>query len=268
MVQRSTPMFTSYRAYSGGGSRTTIHEVDDEQLMQESKGNFTKGETRDKVESPQNYGFTSVVADAEKGKDGQIDSSAEGFVSFMGGNRSFPVMGIMDDRRHRLIGLAKDAAKGAAAMFGLREWGHQHLITEDGVFTTGNEDKKIRMALVKNKNNQQQQPSQQQQANGAGAGGASSSGGGTQQKQKGQRSLHKEDSSTYVDMTKDSVHTVRGSGNVEATDSKTLTYHSDKSKSTRADDTHTHIKNGAVIWVSKGCFASMPIIIKDDPCDT
>ena len=42
-------------------------------------------------ESPQNYGFTSVVADAKKGKDGQIEQSAEGFMSFMGGNRSFPV---------------------------------------------------------------------------------------------------------------------------------------------------------------------------------
>jgi hypothetical protein len=45
------------------------------------------------------------VLPAKKGKDGQIEESAEAFMSFMGGNRSFPVASVMDDRRHRPMGL-------------------------------------------------------------------------------------------------------------------------------------------------------------------
>jgi hypothetical protein len=74
-------------------------------MMQESMGNFMSNEARKAIEAPQNYGFSSVVKAATKGADGKIKESAEGFVSFMGGNRSFPVMGIMDDRRYRPMGL-------------------------------------------------------------------------------------------------------------------------------------------------------------------
>ena len=42
---------------------------------------------------------------AKKGKDGQIEESAEAFIGFQGGNRSFPVAYLMDDRRHRPMGL-------------------------------------------------------------------------------------------------------------------------------------------------------------------
>jgi hypothetical protein len=73
--------------------------------MQESKGNFMANEARSAIEAPQNYGFSSVVRKAAKDAQGKIQQSAEGFVSFMGGNRSFPVMGIMDDRRHRPMGM-------------------------------------------------------------------------------------------------------------------------------------------------------------------
>lgn len=104
-MHRATPLNTSFRAYSSGGARTMISGVDDGKMMQEMAGNFMKGETRDKVESPQNYGFSSVVRAATKDAQGMIKEAAEGFVSFMGGNRSFPVVAIMDDRRHRPMGL-------------------------------------------------------------------------------------------------------------------------------------------------------------------
>jgi hypothetical protein len=74
-------------------------------MMQESNGNFMANEQRSGIEAPQNYGFTSTVRKATKDDQGKITSSAEGFVSFMGGNRSFPVMGIMDDRRYRPMSL-------------------------------------------------------------------------------------------------------------------------------------------------------------------
>ena len=97
-MHRATPLNTSIRSYTAGGSRSVVDKVDDEKLMQEMGGNFMANETRSEVESPQNYGFTSVVFDAEKDKDGKVKASAETFIGFMGGNRSFPVAGPMDDR--------------------------------------------------------------------------------------------------------------------------------------------------------------------------
>src|SRR5580765_5862221 len=104
-MHRATPLNTSFRAFSSGGARGVVDKVDDDSLMQEMSGNFMKGETRDKVEAPQNYGFSSVIQPAKKGSDGQIEESAEHFTSFMGGNRSFPVGAIMDDGRFRPMGL-------------------------------------------------------------------------------------------------------------------------------------------------------------------
>jgi phage gp45-like len=225
-MHRATPLTSSFRAYVAGGSRATVPEVDDTKLMQESLGNFMSNEARKAIEAPQNYGFTSVVADAMKGSGGKIQQSAETFVSFMGGNRSFPVFGNMDDRRHRLINLAKDAAKGATAMFGMKEWGQQILNTVDGIFMTGNTQKKIRFQLVDNQNGKTQQQmrgakelprkfrsksgvefdietfivDQVEARDGSGGGG---SGGGQSTGATGQKTLHKENSSKYLEMTKD-----------------------------------------------------------------
>jgi hypothetical protein len=104
-MHRATPLNTSFRSYSSGGARTMIHAADDSKMMQEMGGNFMKNETRDKVESPQNYGFSSVVRNPTQDALGNIISAAEGFINFIGGNRSFPVCGIMDDRRHRPMGM-------------------------------------------------------------------------------------------------------------------------------------------------------------------
>jgi len=165
------------RGFSGGGARALIDKMDPSQLMQEFKGNMFKGETRDKVEHPMNYGFVSLVAKAIKGKMGEISNSAEGFMSFMGGNRSFPMIGIMDDRRHRLLDIGSTSAgnggsattsavgvqvfadgstnpdqqqaaddkrskavEGSCGMHGLREWGHQSLICDTGIYVTARAD--------------------------------------------------------------------------------------------------------------------------------
>jgi len=104
-MHRSTHSSTLHRSYDSGGARATIDKVNDDSMMQEMSGNFMKGESGSEIESPQNYGFSSVVRPAKKGQDGQIEESAEGFISFMGGNRSFPVCGVMDDRRYRPRGL-------------------------------------------------------------------------------------------------------------------------------------------------------------------
>ena len=181
MVYRHTPLASAMRGYTAGGSRASIGPIDNSKLMQETNNcQGMRGESWGRMEAPQNYGFTSVTADPDEDeKTGMRKDSAEGMVSFMGGNRSFPVMGPTDDRRHRLFNLAKDAAKGAVAMFGLREWGQQFLNTEDGMHMTGNKEKKIRISLVENKNGKQQQQGQQQQADAGGGRGGATSGSGT-----------------------------------------------------------------------------------------
>lgn len=163
-MHRATVANTLHRSYASGGSRHLVDQIEDGPLMQTTKGSAHKGEVRKDVEAPQNYGFSSVVADATKGKDGQIEQCAEGFMSYLGGNRSLPVCGVMDDRRHRLKDLAKDAAKGAVSVFGQKEWGQQYLNTKDGQFITGNKEKKNRMQLVENKNGKKQPTTSPQQA--------------------------------------------------------------------------------------------------------
>ena len=301
-MHRAPPAHTLQRSYSAGGSRALIYTVDDAQLMQAMNGSGMKGETFKPSqisdlkgpEAPQNYGFTSVVADATKGADGQIDQCAEGFMNFMGGNRTFPVCGVMDDRRHRLINLAKDAAKGAVAFFGLKDWGQQFLNTDDGMYMTGNTQKKIRMALVQNQNGQtqQQQPGQQalprkfksksgvefdietfvvepRATNGGGGGGGSGSGGqqGTSQPT-GQKTLHKEDSTIWFQQDSTQAQSNHGDalGRQKGGSDSTVFYGTDNS--CQSTDGHSHIMGkGTHIWVSGGCFSDMPIIVvKDTMC--
>lgn len=188
-MHRATPLNTSFRAYSAGGARALIDKIDDAKLMQESGGSFMKGESRSKIESPQNFGFTSVVMPADKDKDGNVTGSAEAFMSFMGGNRSFPVAGVMDDRRHRL----KELEEGCVALFSPKEWGQQMLMHKDGVFLSGNKGKKVRLQLVENKNQQQQSRDGEE---------------GQQQKATGQKTLHKEESTQYLDIGTDATESV------------------------------------------------------------
>jgi phage gp45-like len=195
-MHRATPLNTSFRSYVAGGARVTVPDVDDGQFMQESKGNFMANEARSAIEAPQNYGFTSVVRDAAKGADGKIQQSAETFVQFMGGNRSFPVIGNMDDRRYRLYQLQK----GDTAMFDYLQ--HQLHMNNDGIFVTGRTDKKLKLQLV--------DPPQQQQS-GAQAQTASSSGGGSSsssQSSMGQTKRYQNSTKQYVEVTKDNTNVV------------------------------------------------------------
>jgi phage gp45-like len=318
-MHRQTPYDIAFRGYSAGGARSCIDKVDDSKLMQESNdAHGMLGESWPTAEAPQNYGFTSVVADATKSAAGKIQQCAEGFMSFIGGNRNFPVMGMMDDRRHRLKNLAKDATKGATAMFGLKEWGQQFLNTEDGNFLTGNTQKKNRFALVDNQNGQKQQGQQQgspagQQkrvwkvinppgavelpdgrvvirsksgvefevelfdadvieardaGGGAGGGNSSSSGGNGAAgggKPTGQKTLHKEDSSVWIEQNKTDTQCVHGDacGRQRASSDSTVFY--GKDNSCQATDGHAHIMGDQVhIWVAGACFSDMPIIVKKD----
>lgn len=179
-----------------------IDEINDKTQMQESNNaQGMKGESWENMESPQNYGFTSVVMPADKDKDGNITDCAEGFVSFMGGNRSFPVMGIMDDRRHRL----KEMESGDTAMYRTKDDKQQFHLTKDGGFWSAPEDKTVRMQLVKKDHQQQQQ--------GAKAGTQATNGSGGQsgqqqqgQKEKGQKPVRKDSTHRFVDVTQNATN--------------------------------------------------------------
>jgi phage gp45-like len=196
-MHRATPLHVAARAFTSGGARSVVDKINDGTLMQEMAGNFMKGETRDKIESPQNYGFTSVVMGATKGKDGKISESAEAFISFIGGNRSFPVAGIMDDRRFRL----KDLKEGDVAFYDHLQ--QQFHFNKDGAFLTGRTDKKLRMQLI----DPEQQSSGSSSSKDVAELAASGSDGQqqSQSKNKGQTARYQKESKKFVDITSDNV---------------------------------------------------------------
>jgi phage gp45-like len=201
-MHRATNLNIAFRAYTAGGARSLVHQADDSTLMQEMTGGFMSGESRQHVESPQNYGFTSVVMDADNDEQGNPSKGAETFISFMGGGRSVPIATVMDDRRHRLQKLQK----GDVAMFRTKSDQQQFHLTQDGGYWTAPDSKTVRMQLVK---------AQQQSGSGSGSGGSArdSSGGGSgsssgssgQQQQNGQQAVYKDgqNSTQFVDVTKD-----------------------------------------------------------------
>jgi phage gp45-like len=222
MVTRSTPHRTVARSYSGGGARSTVDTVDDMHFMQEMAGNMMSGEARKAIEAPQNYGFTSVCAAAAKDALGKIIDGAEVAMHYMGGSRSYPVAGAMDDRRHRLWGLDP----GDSALFRLATDHMQFHMHKDGGFWSAPQDKTVRMALINEQSGQQQQVMQQRarrraqeiararlgvsarDGSGGGGGAGQSSDGEPEDKngqQKGQKSLQSQNvqSKMFMHLTKD-----------------------------------------------------------------
>jgi hypothetical protein len=203
-VHRATPLNTSFRAYTAGGSRSAVDQVDDSKLMQEMGGNFMASEARKAIESPQNYGFTSVVMGATKDAQGAISDSAEAVISFMGGNRSFPVAGVMDDRRHRLFNMQP----GDTAQFSTQGRKQQFHMNTDGGFWLGPRDKTVRMGLLDEDSVSDQQQQQGQQsgagatmpaagASSGGSTGSTGSGSSSQQQQKGQKPRYSDMQKSY-----------------------------------------------------------------------
>ena len=142
-MHRATPLNTSIRSYTADGSRCVLGKADDTKLMQEVSSSMMHNEARKEIEAAQNYGFTSVHFDPEQDQNGKT-VGAESFISFMGGNRSFPAMGATDDRRHRLYKLEA----GDTAMFRGCGDKQQFHMTKDGGFWTAPQDKTVRMQLV------------------------------------------------------------------------------------------------------------------------
>lgn len=158
-MHRQTPLTAGFVGYCSGGARALIDTIDDDKMMQQMKGSMM-GEAREAVESPQNYGFSSVVRPATKGKDGKIEDCAEGFMSYFGGNRTSNFCAVMDDRRYRPMGLKP----GENAQYD--DVGQMTLLRRTGVYVLTNDNA---------------EDSQQSQSGGASAGQQDTSSGSQQQ---------------------------------------------------------------------------------------
>jgi len=197
-MHRQNPLQQGFVGYSGSGARALVDEISDNPMMQEMKGSFLGGENREKIESPQNYGMTSVVMPAKKGKDGEIEECAEAYLQFLGGNRSFPVAMVMDDRRYRL----KELKPGDVAFYDHQQ--QQFHFNKDGTFLTGLDNKKIRMSLLKVEEEQQSGGKEGVEAL---AGGGSSGQSGGSQKKKGQKQRYEKaekESKRFTDLNEKS----------------------------------------------------------------
>jgi hypothetical protein len=166
--------------------------------MQEISASFMKGEARKAIEHAQQYGFTSLPFDPDKeGKDGKPGIGPETFISFIGGNRSFPSAGPVDDRRHRLKGLEK----GDVALFGGKDTGQQFHLNGVGTFLSAfaGAGKKLRLQL------QKKEASGQGGQGGASTFAEAAAGGGQAggAEEMGQKPVYKNESAAYLEVTDD-----------------------------------------------------------------
>jgi phage gp45-like len=118
---------------------------------------------------------------------------AESVIHYMGGNRSFPVAGPIDDRRHRL----RDLDQGDTAMFRTKDDYQQFHMTQDGGFWSGPKDKTLRLALIDKQTQQDQQQQAGQQSNGGSGGGGSGQQSGKKQLT-GQQSVKKDNQQAKI----------------------------------------------------------------------
>ena len=149
-MHRETPLTAGFVGYTSGGARTLVDTIDDSKMMQQMKGGIMGG-GREQVESPQNYGFSSVVRPGTKGQDGQITDGAEGYMSYFGGSRTSNFCAVMDDRRYRPMGMKP----GENAQYD--DLGQMTLLRRTGLYLLSNDN---------------------QEDNQQGGGGGSSGGGG------------------------------------------------------------------------------------------
>jgi phage gp45-like len=184
-MHRATPFNVAVRSYTSGGARGVAGKVDDSKFMQEITANFMSGESRSKIEAPQNYGFTSVHMPPDA--DGK---GAEHFSSFMGGARNFPVASAIDDRRHRLYNMQD----GDVAMYRTKSDQLQLHLAQDGGYWTGPDSKKLRLQLI------QGQQSQQGSQGGSSSGSSGSAAGSSSTGQMGQQPLYQQDSKQFTEV--------------------------------------------------------------------
>jgi Bacteriophage Mu Gp45 spike protein len=196
-MHRATPANSSFRAYTAGGARAFLEKIGDAGIVDDLKGvqqiaaGFMKGEARKGIEHAQQYGFTSLPFDPDEAKDGKQGMGPETFISFIGGNRSFPSAGPVDDRRHRLKGLEK----GDVALFGGKDTGQQLHMNGIGTFLSAfaGAGKKLRLQL-------QQKPAQASGGASTFAEGDAAGGQAGAKEELGQKPNYKNESAAYFEV--------------------------------------------------------------------
>jgi phage gp45-like len=193
-MHRATPANSSFRAYSAGGARALLSKFDDLKGVQQVAASFMKGEARKGIEHVQQYGFSSVPFDPDEGKDGKPGLGPEAMVNFIGGNRAFPSMGPIDDRRHRMKGLVP----GDVALFGGKDTGQQFHMNGIGTFMSAfaGAGKKLRLQL-------QQKGDDKKDGASTFAEGANAAAGGEQKTEMGQKPVYKNESAAHFELTDD-----------------------------------------------------------------
>lgn len=294
-MHRVTPLTSAFIAATSGGARSLVDAVEDSPMMQEMKGTFLKGEMRDKIESPQNYGFTSRVLPAKKGKDGQIEEAAEAIISFIGGNRSHPIATVMDDRRHRPMGLkpGENAQYDDIGQMTLMRRGGLFMLSHDGEDGEGKKSERMVSLRHVTKKKQERDKIGGKRGSGGGSGGSKISGGGDrpqltplqeaelrevqeradqEKKKKREEFKHEGESvNTEVRATASKVEFRTGDsvvGHYNASGKEwQLNSGGDPNKSVKVDGQHAHIRIGEnSIWVNDaGCWSSKPIEVLPDP---
>jgi phage gp45-like len=298
-MHRQTPLTAGFVGYTSGGARTLIDEIDDGKLMQQMKGSIM-GESREGVESPQNYGFSSVVRPATKDKYGTIQDCAEGFMSYFGGNRTSNFCAVMDDRRYRPLGLKP----GENAQYD--DVGQMTLLRRTGLYLLSNDNPEENSSQSSSSSSQQRDSSgssgsagqstrmvslrhvekqkQTRPTRGQAQGSSSSSSSQSTQDYKHEG----ETVNNEVRVTKGKVEIYTGDKVVGTYDKQTNTWtlnesggnfkviidgqqilcqYGDATKSMKVDQNHVHIKFGgnAIFVDNGGCWSTGPINIKADP---
>jgi phage gp45-like len=272
-MHRMTPLQGGFRGHAGGGKRVTVDEANDGETMQSMKGTAMHGESRKDIESPQNYGFTSVVAKADKDDKGNITGSAEGFMSAMGGSSSHAIVAVMDDRRHRL----KDLKPGDSGMYRGKDDRQQFHLAGDGNYMSARNDRKQRFALVPPPDDdKKQQGGRSPTATTAAASGGSSGGSGgsdakgkDDKKPKGQKPALDDNKKSEVAIEQNGKETFSQHGKFYSSvrgGSDSSHYYEDRKKSSQATEEHVHMRyKDFKIWVDKdGHWSELPILQKKD----
>ena len=275
-MHRQSPLSQAFVGYSGGGVRALVTEVADTLMMQEMKGSFMMGEAREKIESPQNYGFSSVVLPAKKGQDGKIEEAAEAYLSFLGGNRSFPVASVMEDRRHRPMGLkpGENAQYDDIGQMTLMRRGFLAMLSHDGEDGEGKKAERF-VSLRHVEKQRQKRPTKKELEERATWSPEQLEVQAKADKEEREKHKHEGESvNTEVRANKSKVEfrtgdSVVGHYNTGGKEWQ-LTSGGDESKSVKVDSQHAHIKIGEnSVWVDQfGCWSSKPIQLKPDPSST
>lgn len=225
--------------------------------------------------------------------------AAEALMIYVGGSRSHPIA-LVDDRRVRPYEMSEGeganyAPDGSEQMV-LFKGNGTYIVSLDGKSVKDPKENATRFASLRHVNKKMQTHKIEKKKDGGDGGGsagaqattqAAAGGGGEQKKEKYK---HEGDSvNTEVRVTAKRIEFYNGDKLVGHYDkeanrwelyesggtlrviidgSKIVCQHGDNSKSMRVDASHTHIRHGAnMIWVDDaGCWSSVPIEIKVDPC--